>query len=67
MSTPLTPKMNPKNPRGHESITLKGGRKMTKPGTPGHSRGLGGKKTYSAKDPLWPEKIDRVLYPKNWM
>ena len=67
MSTPLTPKMNPKNPRGHESITLKGGRKKTKPGTPGHSRGLGGKKTYSAKDPLWPEKIDRVLYPKNWM
>ena len=66
MSTPLTPKLKPTNPRGYETITLKGGRKMTKPGTPGYSRNIGGKETYSAKDPLWPEPIDRVLYPKNW-
>ena len=66
MSTPLTPKFTPKTPRGHETITLKGGRKMTKPGTPGHSRNIGGKKTYSAKDPLWPKEIDKGLYPKNW-
>jgi len=66
MSTPLTPKFTPKTPRGHETITLKGGRKMTKPGTPGHSRNIGGKQTYSAKDPLWPKEIDKGLYPKNW-
>jgi len=66
LSTPLTPKFTPKNPRGRETITWKGGRKMTKPGTPGHSRNLGGKETYTAKDPLWPKEIDKVLYPKNW-
>jgi len=67
MSTPLTPKLKPKNPRGYETITLKGGRKMTKPGTPGSSTNIGGKQTYSAKDPLWPKPIDKQLYPKNWM
>jgi hypothetical protein len=66
MNTPLKPNLTPKNPRGHETVTLKGGRKVVKPGTPGR----GGKPTYNEKNPLWPTfegtNIDKILYPRNW-
>ena len=66
MNTPLKPNFTPKNPRGYETITWKGGRKVVKPGTPGR----GGKPTYSAKNPLLPTfkgvNMDKIVYPRNW-